>query len=327
MGKIGDLLSEIETGVASPKTPGFPAVANNDFRRSSDKSKKPDTQTANSSRPISDPRRGSSGLQNGKKPSTSGPATSSLGNGNGTVKPAISTAAPPKKGSFAEIMARGKAAQATLGPVGKIQNKKIEKPPTRRERDAALGKKSKSINAALQPGSKFQKAGQTQALPGGSKIGAQGSNGNGRLGKATGKTIEPVKKIKKAATATTGYAGTARPKTGGNSSSGARPSSAARREHERKDAKRAASSARYAYPSEEEEDDDEEEMEEEDEGGYASSDMEAGAFEVDEEEDRAARIARQEDAEALREENRLKQEKLDKKKRLEAMAKKAGAKR
>lgn len=49
--------------------------------------------------------------------------------------------------------------------------------------------------------------------------------------------------------------------------------------------------------------------------------MEAAAFEVDEEEELAARIARKEDAEALAEENKLKREKEEKRKRLAAMAK------
>jgi hypothetical protein len=55
--------------------------------------------------------------------------------------------------------------------------------------------------------------------------------------------------------------------------------------------------------------------------------MEAAVFEVDEEEEEAARIARMEDAEALAEENRLKKEKLEKKRRLAALAKKAPGQR
>ncbi|KAK5139566.1 hypothetical protein LTR04_003480 [Oleoguttula sp. CCFEE 6159] len=69
--------------------------------------------------------------------------------------------------------------------------------------------------------------------------------------------------------------------------------------------------------------------EEEEEDDYESdfSDMEAGAFDVDEEEALSAQIARKEDAEALKEETALKREKLERKRRMEALAAKASAKK
>jgi hypothetical protein len=210
-------------------------------------------------------------------------------------------------------MARGKAAQSTLGQVGKIQHKKIEKLPSKREREDARAQKGSNLAKNMAPGSKFNKT----PLP----AGQNGRNGVKEGGKKA--LPEPEKKIKKAATATTGYAGTARPKPGG-AKPASRPSASASASSSRYDRgpdrhrNGYGSSARYAYVSEEEED------EEEDERDYdsdASSDMEAAAFEVDEEEELAARIARKEDAEALAEENRLKREKEEKRKRLAALAK------
>jgi len=62
--------------------------------------------------------------------------------------------------------------------------------------------------------------------------------------------------------------------------------------------------------------------EEEDYASDVSSDMEAGAFEVDEEEARALRAAKEEDARELALENSLKREKEERRKRLLAMASK-----
>lgn len=243
------------------------------------------------------------------------PLASDVTKPGGPTPPPVSAAsrAPPKKGSFAEIMARGKAAQSTLGQVGKIQHKKIEKLPSKREREEMRAQKGSNLAKNLAPDGKFNKT----PLPAGQ---------NGRNGVKEGvkkAALEPEKKIKKAATATTGYAGTARPKPGAKPTS--RPSASASASSSRYDrgpdrhrGNGYGSSARYAYVSEEEED------EEEDERDYdsdASSDMEAAAFEVDEEEELAARIARKEDAEALAEENKLKREKEEKRRRLAAMAK------
>jgi hypothetical protein len=129
----------------------------------------------------------------------------------------------------------------------------------------------------------------------------------------------PEKKVKKAALATTGYAGTARPKAGDMVRSGS--NSASSRHPDRYYGREGSGYRGSRYADDDEEEDDEEEVSgcESD----VSSDMEAAAFEVDDEEALAERIARREDAEALAEENRLKREKAEKKKRLMAMAKKA----
>jgi hypothetical protein len=207
-------------------------------------------------------------------------------------------------------MARGKTLQAT-STVGKIQHKAIEKPPSKREREAMKFKKGKTIQNGLAPNGKFQRMGQP----------ALGDGKNG-VKKVNGKVAkEPEKKIKKAALATTGYSGTARPKPGGQATSKSGPARPSSYDRVRKD----KPGSRYdSYMGTDEEEDDIEEDDEQDYASDVSSDMEAAVFEVDEEEERAARLARKEDAEALAEENRLKKEKEERKRRMAAMAKKAG---
>lgn len=250
-----------------------------------------------------------------QKPTSSSTPSATFQNGRPTP-PLVSDApkAPPKKGSFAEIMARGKAAQSTLGQVGKIQHKKIEKLPSKREREDMKTQRSSNLAKNLTPGSKFSKA----PMPNG-RDGRNVVKENGKKGPP-----EPEKKVKKAATATTGYAGTARPRPGGANAPARSSSSASASRYDRGPDRsryrdeRHGSGARYAYVSEEEEEDEDEGREYDSD---VSSDMEAAVFEVDEEEEEATRIARKEDALALAEENRLKKEKEEKRKRLAAMAK------
>lgn len=328
--QIGDLLAQI-TGEPSPTGTTHTSTFLPPKRKADDQLRKPvnkiqrtETTTNILSKPVPNNARSLSveGPLSKVKLGPSAPsaqkptASASFKNGHPTPPPAamIPSTAPPKKGSFAEIMARGKAAQSTLGPVGKIQHKKIEKMPSKREREEMKVNRASNLGKNLAPGSKFSKG----PLP---------NDRDGRSGqKVAGKKAppEPEKKIKKAATATTGYAGTARPKPGGDKAPGRPSASASSSRYDRGSGgngyrnDRHGSSARYAYVSEEEED------EEEEERAYdsdVSSDMEAAAFEVDEEEELATRIARKEDAEALAEENRLKREKEEKRRRLAAMAK------
>lgn len=329
--QIGDLLASI-TGEPGEPSPTFSSSnappkrkADDDLRRPVDKVQKPNPPAANSSRPITQSRPPAldtsvSKLKisnNGKRPSAQTPATRQPT----TPASANTPKAPPKKGSFAEIMARAKVAQASLGPVGKIQHKKIEKRPSKRDIEEAKAQQSKNLKKGLERVGMNGKS----ARPGQPQI-RDGKYGTKENGKGVPVAPEPEKKVKKAALATTGYAGTARPRPGTTKSS--RPSSSGPRREEPKrygnGGYGGGSSRRYTYASEEEDDDIEEGEEEEEEEDYDSaSDMEAAAFEVDEEEEEAAKIARREDAEALAEENRLKREKEERKKRLLAMAKKA----
>lgn len=318
--KIGDLLASI-TGEPSPKEPSIPLplkrkVPDADpLRRPIDKLQRSSSgslaATVNNSRPTS-----SSSKPTGVNTPTSKPqlgangrtqtstVSSTFKNGQPTPPPTDAPAKPPKKGSFAEIMARGKAVQATRGPqIGKIQHKRIEKLPSKREREEMKAMKGAKLAKNLGPNGKF-----ADKMPGLVNVDRKLDGG-----KKKQVATEPEKKVKKAALATTGYSGTARPKPGSSKSSASRPPSSSRYDRDR------SSSQRYTYASEDEEDEDDIE-EQEDYYSDASSDMEAAAFEVDDEEELAARIARKEDAQALAEENRLKREKMEKKKRLMAMA-------
>jgi hypothetical protein len=67
--------------------------------------------------------------------------------------------------------------------------------------------------------------------------------------------------------------------------------------------------------------------EEDDYASDGSSDMEGGVWDLQEEEQKALKVAKKEDAEALAEENRLKREKEERRRRLAALEKKAAAKR
>ncbi|KAK0121526.1 hypothetical protein ONS95_009817 [Cadophora gregata] len=327
MPPIGDLLAQI-TGEPSPTQSAHPSSppkrkADDQIRKTVDKIQRTQVPAAGSPRPIAQASRPATVdtsmaklklAQNHQKQPLSRPstATTSFKNGQPTPPPTNDAPkAPPKKGSFAEIMARGKAAQSTLGQVGKIQHKRIEKQPSKREREDAKAQKASKLQKNLAPDSKFSKMGQNPVRNGQST----GKDG----GKKRPEPL-PEKKVKKAALATTGYTGTSRPKPGGGSSRPSASSASSRydrgpdRDRHRGD----RYGARYTYASEDEEDE-----EEEDEPDYESdlSDMEAAAFEVDEEEEEAARIARREDALALAEENRLKREKEEKRRRLAAMAK------
>ncbi|TVY86431.1 hypothetical protein LAWI1_G008889, partial [Lachnellula willkommii] len=309
---IGDLLAQItgeprtsssSSSSSLPNPPKRKAPSTDTLQRPADKLQRTNPASASSST---------------SRPSNRPSTTSSFENGQPTPPPndgAPSTstpAKPPKKGSFAEIMARGKAVQATRGQVGQIRHKRIEKLPSKREMKEMKGggvRSGKNTGPGSgSAGGKFQN-GVAQNGKSGAGVSGSGIKGirKGEIGQ------EPEKKVKKAAMATTGYSGTARPKPGSSSTSKSRP--AARPPP-------SSSKQRYTYASEGEEDEEEEDVEM-DQGGYASdvsSDMEAAAFEVDEEEEFAARMARKEDAEALAEENRLKKEKAEKKKRLMEMA-------
>lgn len=333
MVQIGDLLAQI-TGEPSPTAtthtiPQLPKRKTDEpLRKPVDKMQRTGMPAGGPSRPTIqvnkpptvDPSVAKTKLGQNGRPSLQSP-TATFKNGQPTPPPQTEPAKPPKKGSYAEIMARGKAAQATLGQVGKIQHKRIEKLPSKREREemkAAKATKASNLQKNLGPNGKFRTAGQAllkEGQKGGKESERKLSNGKVASGKMSAEAVAE-RKIKKAALATTGYKGTARAIPGAKGPS--RPSTSTSRYDRGRD-KYGSSSKYRSYPSED--DEDVEEEDEEDYGSDASSDMEAAAFEVDEEEEEAARIARREDAEALAEENRHKREKEEKRRRLMAMAK------
>lgn len=274
------------------------------------------------------------------RPNPPASAKSSSGAGEGS-----SNKSQPKKGSYAEIMARAKAAQANMSSVGKIQHKALDKVPTKREREELKAEQTKSSRRGTKPHS---------AKPGHAR---SGTNGAGALrdpdldrhkagksplargresGKSTnGKTAkitEDDKKLKKAATATTGYTGTARPPPGasrsGSSSKPTAPNGSRDRHHESRPY--GAFSARRSRDDDYDEelddfieyDDDEPELPGDRRRGYGDysdeedeSDMEAGLSDIDVEERRAEVYARQEDRREEALEKRLKLEKEARKRR------------
>ncbi|KAF5684948.1 spt2 chromatin [Fusarium circinatum] len=267
--------------------------------------------------------------------------------------PASASSAPPKKGSFAEILARAQKAQQSMGQVGKIQHKKVEggalkkvkeEPPVKVDPRAA--KNMKQRPAPAHSGySGTAKPGQRPAQRNGAPVSGTGRdprNGKplpsskaerGKMAgsKSSGRAAPPeeeAKKVKKAAMATTGYTGTARPRPGGD---------AGKKKKETPRGGALLSAPRAPRPSRSKsrfEDDYDEDLDdfidyddEEDDGGprydYASdgsSDMEAGMDDIDDEERQAERLAKIEDLKEERLEKQLKAEKEARKRQaLEAM--------
>lgn len=261
--------------------------------------------------------------------------------------PSNASRVAPKKGSFAEILARGQRAQQVMGQVGKIQHKKVEK--------GAVKKEEEKPKVDVRPGLKQKQPAAPSGYTGTSKPGAvkpglkplprngPSSNGHARDGRndkgappltkaeraKAAAEEEKEKKVKKAAAATTGYTGTARPKPGGGT--------AKKRDAPRGGAllntrapRPSSSKSRFDDEYDEDMDDfidyDDEEAEGYDQGprydydSDASSDMEAGLDDIDGEERRAERIARQEDIAEERLEKSLKAAKEDRKRKaLEAL--------
>ncbi|KAI0136367.1 hypothetical protein BJ170DRAFT_601484 [Xylariales sp. AK1849] len=247
-----------------------------------------------------------------------------------TTPTALGPSKAPKKGSFAEIMARGAKAQEIVPKAGLIQHKAIsETVMSKKERDERARKpKWKSAKQVVA-------AGTASIVPrdkrlGGLKKGAVATIAKGKGRPSSSGSDAPEKKVKKAATATTGYAGTARPppKKPSESRNG-KPASS----HPRPPGGLLAppkSRRRDEYADEDSDmsgfiDDDEDEQEEAPRYGHryteyesdGSSDMEAGADDIYFEEQRAMRQAREEDA---REEARLEQLRREK----EARKRRAG---
>jgi protein SPT2 len=285
------------------------------LQRVNDKQVRTDSPAASSPRPVAQIKKPSNLPNAAGTPvsrATATPTTpkinSQMPSANIGPRSSVATelAKPLKKGSYAEILARAKAAQSGAhAQIGKIQHKPIEKRLSKKER--------KEQEAQGLQGRRGPKKASLPAAKTDSKDGRNGVRQNG--GKVSKKAdLAPEKKIKKAALATTGYKGTARPipmlVRGKIPSSASRPNG--------KD--EAGQSRRSIYATEEDEEDEDEDEEEEDYYSDESSDMEAAVYEVDEEEERATRIARKEDEEAAREETRLKCEKEEKRRRLIAMA-------
>jgi len=214
--------------------------------------------------------------------------------------PASEAAKAPKKGSYAEIMARAKATQAKPPAVGVISHKPKDKIAISHKKELKLTKKAlKDRKLGLKDDSRPGSSGSLSSSP------APGSS------KPT-KTPKPQP----------AYKGTAKPKPQPTYKGTMKPEGTVPRTSAAKDRDSHASRTRYdEYAATDEEDLDD--VEEDEYGSGESDDMEAGFSDVEQEESAAAKAARKEDEEEARLEAQLKKDKDDRRKRLEAMAKKA----
>jgi hypothetical protein len=203
------------------------------------------------------------------------------------VQAAAPAPRPPSKGSFAEIMARGKTLQdSKLGKDFQIVHKKTEKKPKETVRDT----KGQGVT---KDGSKTQQSGK---------------GGKDRVAER-GKAAQPEKPMRKPPEST--YKGTSRPPVSMPTYKGTAKPKSEPPQSGQATATELRKSLRGRYGSRYDDYDDEED----DMDGYsdASSDMEAGVMDIAMEEEAALRAARAEDAAALREEEELRRRKLARK--------------
>ncbi|KAF5023641.1 hypothetical protein F66182_4310 [Fusarium sp. NRRL 66182] len=299
-------------------------------------SQRPSSSTNGAGKPnvlSSKPMNGGNRVSKPAAPSRPSPGPSSA--------PPVPRGAPPKKGSFAEILARAQKAQQSMGQVGKIQHKKVEggtmKKPTKEEPPAKVDPRAaKNLKQRSGPPpptgyTGTAKPGQRNGTPvsGAAKDPRNGKplppakqeRGRPSVGRAPGGRAPPPeepKKVKKAALATTGYTGTARRQPGGDApkKKSEAPRGGALLNVPRAPRPSHSKSSRYEDDYDEDMDDFIDYDDEEDEGGPrydyasdASSDMEAGLDDIDVEERRAEQIARREDIEEERLEKKLKADK------------------
>ncbi|KAH6854527.1 hypothetical protein B0I37DRAFT_362227 [Chaetomium sp. MPI-CAGE-AT-0009] len=292
-----------------------------------------DKRTLNDKPSAPQVRAGSAGTRpaNGSKPLPSRPAPN---------RPSPTDSGPPKKRSYAEIMARAKANSEHRESLGKIQHKTVERNMTMKERKEMKVEDAKKAKTGTRKPMTGRTGPASASFRDATKI--SGARNSVPSGSTNPKKAAPVeeKKVKKAALATTGYTGTARPRPGSSTAtkSGAtsRPSSEGR-PRERSRYGGPLSSSRGRREEDEEMDDFIVDDEDEDEGPYNTarqyrydsydeeSDMEAGISDIEDEEQLADRQARREDLEQEALEKRLKREKEERRRRfLEATKSKAG---
>ncbi|KAK3901596.1 hypothetical protein C8A05DRAFT_34721 [Staphylotrichum tortipilum] len=261
-------------------------------------------------------------------------------------RPSPTDSGPPKKRSYAEIMARAKASTEQRESLGKIQHKTVERSMTMKERKEM--KAGETTRARME-----KRKAMASSRPGAASTPSRGtpvrdvskpSGSRNAVAPASTSTKKsaPVeeKKVKKAALATTGYTGTARPRPGASTAS--KPGAASRGGSETQSRDR----PRYGGPlstrrrrEEDEEMDDfiVDDEEDEEQQGYGTerqyrydsydeeSDMEAGLSDIEGEEQTADRYARREDQEQEALEKRLKREKEERKQKfLESTKSRAG---
>ncbi|KAL8842693.1 MAG: hypothetical protein Q9170_000349 [Blastenia crenularia] len=212
----------------------------------------------------------------------------------------------PKKGSYAEIMARASANNKPS--VGVIKHK---------PKEAISAKKEIQM----------RKKGMLPKVKGAAKENRSRSSGRDKSSPLPSNTNpnSPTLPGKKPPLPT--YKGTAAPKLQPAYKGTMKPRSSIADTARRKDSRDRRSRSTSTNPARQvkytESEDEEDEEDEEDIYADESDDMEAGFSDVEEEETAAARAARKEDEEQLRIENQLKKEKEERRKKLTAMAAKA----
>ncbi|KAI8633463.1 hypothetical protein F5Y19DRAFT_418155 [Xylariaceae sp. FL1651] len=260
-----------------------------------------------------------------------------------TTPTASDTTRAPKKSSFQEILARAAKAQETMGKVGMIQHKPIEKAVVKKGREIAKSEQKSGVGSGIKgktgtsyagSGRPASTTGRDTGRPGASArdVSRNGSTKDIKVGsksKASSAADDvSEKKAKKAITATTGYAGTARPRPGATANKGLSSRGDQRSRHGGLlEPPRTSRRSRLEDEYDEDLDDfidyDDDEEEEElglrgrqyDYDSEGSSDMEAGLSDIDSEEKRAELFAREEDRREKELEERLKREKEKRKQR------------
>ena len=241
---------------------------------------------------------------------------SSTRNGGQTSATATATSAskaPPKKGSFAEIMARAEKEKkaAAAAPLGVIKHKPKEKMSAKKE----ILMRKKGIPMKGKEEDKLKVTARSTGNP-----------------STKGTTDYTNGKSKPKPAPVIGYTGTAKPKPQLSYKGTMKPEMHSKSLY-RKDkfvvsdesddgrshSKKSHSSRRRDLDSEDEEAyglDEEEDFD----SGAESSDMEAGFSDVEEEDERAARLAREEDQRELNVLDQKKREKEERRRRIEAVA-------
>ena len=228
----------------------------------------------------------------------------------GTSRPDPASATPstptadalkaPKKGSYAEIMARAKANQSKP-TVGTISHKPKEQIAPSYKKELKMKKKAmKDRKLGLKNDSRPGSSGSLSSSP------APGPTANKKIAAPAYKgTAKPKPQLPQPT-----YKGTMKP-----AASTAKPSTARDRDAN----PRRPRYDEYAATDEDDLDD----IEEDEYGSDGSDDMEAGFTDVEQEETMAAKAARKEDEDEARREAKLKSEKEERRRKLEQLAKKA----
>ncbi|KAI4177935.1 MAG: hypothetical protein LQ343_000019 [Gyalolechia ehrenbergii] len=214
--------------------------------------------------------------------------------------------AAPKKGSYAEIMARASANNKPS--VGVIKHKPKETISAKKEilmRKKGILPKGKGEHKEARDGSHGRD--KDSILP---------SSSNPKSSAMPGKKpLQPNYKGTAALKPQPAYKGTMKPRSS--------IADTARRKNSRDDRSRSNSTNPHRRGKDYESEEDDDDIDEQDFYSDESDGMEAGFSDVEEEETAAMRAARKEDEEQLKIENQLKKEKEDRKKKLAAMAAKA----